>query len=219
RIHAFTIYTFGTGGVASFDAAPGLTIRFEAPSTRGTTALLLRPEAAPGTCPGELAPLAPPFALDFPLEGYARPLQCSFDPAHGAGLFRWEGRAGWRCAGVPGRNGSMVDVPMSGTYAVLADSKAPVLKRVGFTRRGPESGFFKSRLMFVSVHEEGTGVDPDATAAYLNGTRVVCEYDQYRSRVTIPVPRSFPAGAARLRVEIADLAGNRSVGEFNCVIN
>ena len=105
-----------------------------------------------------------------------------------------------------------------GTYAVFADSTAPVIKRPGFTRRGPESGFFKSKLCFVPVHERGSGVDPDATTAFLNGTRAVFEYDEYRGRLAIPVPRSFPTGPAKLRIEVADLAGNRSAAEFNLMI-
>jgi hypothetical protein len=120
--------------------------------------------------------------------------------------------------GVPARDGGLVDVRRSGTYAVFADSTAPVVKRPGFTRRGPESGFFKARLCYVPVHESGSGVDADATTAYLNGKRVVCEYDEYRGRLAIPVPRSFPRGPAKLRVEAVDLAGNRSAAEFNIVI-
>jgi len=218
RVRAFSIYTFGTGALASFDASGGLAVRLKAPSVRGTAGVMVRHAAAGGKHSSELTPIGAPFVLDFPLEAFARPLQCGFDAGRAAGLFRWDGKAGWHCVGVPARDEGTVDVRRSGTYAVFADSTAPVVKRPGFTRRGPESGFFKSRLCCVPVHERGSGVDADATTAFLNGKRVVCEYDEYRGRLAIPVPRSFPRGPAKLRIEIMDLAGNRSAAEFNLVI-
>ena len=218
RVRAFSIYTFGTGAPASFDASGGLAIRLRASSVRGTAAVMVRHAGDGGKHSSELTPLGAPFVLDFPLEAFARPLQCGFDAGRAAGLFRWDGRAGWQCVGVPARDGGMVDVRRSGTYAVFADTTAPVVKRPGFTRRGPGSGFFKARLCYVPVHERGSGIDADATTAFLNGKRVVCEYDEYRGRLAIPVLRSFPRGPAKLRIEIMDLAGNRSAAEFSIVI-
>jgi hypothetical protein len=218
RIRTFSIYTFGTGAPTSFDASGGLEVRLKASSIRGTAGVLVRRADAGGKHSSELAPLGAPFVLDFPLDAFARPLQCGFEAGRTAGLFRWDGRSGWHCVGVPARDGGTVDVRRCGTYAVFADSTAPVIKRPGFTRRGPESGFFKSKLCFVPVHERGSGVDPDATTAFLNGTRAVFEYDEYRGRLAIPVPRSFPTGPAKLRIEVADLAGNRSAADFNLMI-
>jgi hypothetical protein len=103
-------------------------------------------------------------------------------------------------------------------YAVFADSTAPALKRLAFTRRAPGSGFFKGKLYYVPVHDGGSGIDAESATAVLNGERVVCEYDGYRSRLAIPVPSSYPAGPARLRVEIADRSGNRNAAEFVLVI-
>jgi hypothetical protein len=131
---------------------------------------------------------------------------------------RWNGKAGWRCVGVPGRDGGFVDVARPGVYAVFADSTAPALKRLAFTRRAPGSGFFKGKLYYVPVRDGGSGVDAESAAAILNGERVVCEYDEYRSRLAIPIPASYPAGPARLRVEIADHSGNRAAAEFSFVI-
>jgi len=218
RIRAFQIFTFGTGGSASFEAGDSLTVRLRAPSVRGTAALLVREAAGAGKSPIELEPVTAPFVLDFPLEGYERPLQCGFTSGRAAGLFRWDGKAGWRCIGVPERDGGVVEVRKPGTYAVFTDSRAPVMKRLGFSRGSAGSGFFKRKLYYVPVHERGSGVDAESAAAFLNGKRVVCEYDGYRSRLTIPIPRTYPAGPAKLRVEISDRSGNRSVGEFSFVI-
>jgi hypothetical protein len=218
RLAAFQIFTFGTGGTASFEIAGGVAVRFTAPAVRGTAALMLRkapPRAAGGP---ELASVGAPFALELASASYARPLRCDFDAGRGVGLFRWEGSAGWQCVGVPGADGSAVEVRRSGTYALFADSTAPVLRRFGYLAAARGSGFFKRKLCYVPVHEAGSGVDAESAAAYIDGERVVCEYDTFRSRLSIPIPRSRRGGPARLRVELADRAGNKAAAEFSCVI-
>lgn len=218
RVCAFQIFTFGAGSSASFDSGDGLMIRLKAPSVRGTAALMVREARDPGRRSPGLEPAAAPFSLDFPTEGYARPPQCGFDSGRAAGLYRWNGKAGWQCVGVPEREGGMVEVKRPGVYAIFTDTKAPVLKRLAFTRRNEGSGFFKRKLYYVPVHDGGSGVDAESATAILNGERVVCEYDEYRSRLAIPVPASYPAGHARLRVEISDRSGNRNAAEFGLVI-
>ncbi len=217
-VRALQIFVFGSGGSASFESGDGLTVRLKAPSVRGAAPLLVRDAPDPKrTAPG-LEPVAAPFSLAFPVEAYAGPLRCGFDSGRAAGLYRWNGKAGWRCVGVPEREGGFVDVRRPGVYAVFADSTAPVLKPLAFTRRAPGSGFFKRKLYYVPVHDGGSGVAAESATAVLNGERVVCEYDEYRSRLTIPVPASYPPGPARLRVEIADRSGNRNAAEFVLVI-
>jgi hypothetical protein len=218
RVCAFQIFVFGTGGSASFDSGDGLAIRLKAPSARGLAALMVREARDRGRRSPGLDQLAAPFSLDFPVEGYASPLRCGFDSGRAAGLYRWIGGAGWRCVGVPEREGGMVDVRRPGVYAVFADTTAPVIKRLAFTRRGAGSGFFKRKLYYVPVYDGGSGVDAESATATLNGERVICEYDEYRARLAIPVPASYPAGRARLRVEIADRSGNRKAAEFGFVI-
>jgi hypothetical protein len=218
RVCAFQIFTFGAGSSASFDSGDGLMIRLTAPSVRGLAALLVREAPDPGRRAPGLEPVAAPFSLDFPIEGYARPLRCGFDSGRAAGLYRWNGKAGWQCVGVPEREGGTVDVRRPGVYAIFADSIAPVMKRLAFTRRNEGSGFFKRRLCYVPVHDGGSGVDAESATAILNGARVVCEYDEYRSRLAIPIPASYPAGPARLRVEISDRSGNGNSAEFDLVI-
>jgi hypothetical protein len=218
RIFAFQIFTFGTGSSASFDSGDGLMIRLKAPSVRGTAALVVRGARDPGKRSPGLEPVVAPFSLDFPIEGYAGPLQCGFDSGRAAGLYRWNGNAGWRCVGVPEREGGMVDIRRAGVYAIFADTAAPVMKRLAFTRRFAGSGFFKRTLYYVPVHDGGSGVDAESATAILNGVRVICEYDEYRSRLAIPLPASYPAGPARLRVEVSDRSGNRNAADFSFVI-
>ncbi len=217
-VRALHIFVFGSGASASFDSGEGLMIRLDAPSVRGAAPILVREAPDPGRISPGLVPLAAPFSLAFPVEGFAGPLKCGFDAGRAAGLYRWNGKSGWRCVGVPGRDGSFVDVARPGVYAVFADSTAPALKRLAFTRRAPGSGFFKGKLYYVPVLDGGSGIDAESATAVLNGERVVCEYDGYRSRLAIPIPSSYPAGPARLRVEIADRAGNRNAAEFVLVI-
>ena len=215
---AFQVFAFETGDSAAFDAGDGLVVRLRAPAVRGTGAVLLREAAEPGKSSSELEEVTAPFVLDFPVETYARPLQISFTSGPAAGLFRWEGKAGWRCVGVPEREGGAIEVRGPGIYSIFRDSTAPVMKRLGFSRRGEGSGFYKRKLYYVPIHERGSGVDAESAAAFLNGTRVVCEYDGYRARLAIPIPQTYPAGPARLRVELSDRAGNRGAGEFGFVI-
>jgi hypothetical protein len=217
-VRALQIFVFGSGSSASFDSGDGLMVRLTASSVRGAAPLLVRDSADSGRRAPGLVPLAPPFSLDFPVEGFAGPLRCGFDSGRAAGLYRRNGKAGWRCVGVPEREGGFVDVRRPGVYAIFADSTAPVLKRLAFTRRTSRSGFFKRKLYYVPVHDGESGVDAGSATAVLNGERVVCEYDEYRSRLAIPVPASYPAGPARLRVEIADRSGNRNAAEFVLVI-
>jgi hypothetical protein len=217
-VRAFRIFTFETGDSAAFDAGDGPAVGLRAPSVRGTGAILVRGATAAGESPSELEAMAAPFVLDFAVETFARPLQMSFDSGRAAGLFRWDGKAGWRCVGVPEREGGAINVTSPGTYSIFTDLKAPVMKPLGFTRRGGGSGFYKLKLYYVPIHERGSGVDAESAAAFLNGTRVVCEYDGYRSRLAIPIPRTYRAGPAKLRVEISDRTGNRGAGEFSFVI-
>jgi hypothetical protein len=220
RVLAYELCLFETGGRASFNAGDSFAIQLEAPSTRGArSALLVRGAANPGRVPSELVQLTPPFALDFPLDGYSRALRCGFAGGSKAGLFRWGGkRAGWRCVGVPGNRGGTVEVRTPGTYAVFVDGSGPELKALAVRRTIRGSGFFRSNVYSISVHEDGSGIDPESAVAVLGGKRVVCEWDEYRSRLTIPIPRSYPPGSARLRIELADAAGNRSAGEYSVVI-
>ncbi len=217
-VRALRIFVLGPAATASFDTGDGLAIRIKASSVRGAAPLLVRDAEDPGRRSSGLVPLGAPFSLAFPAAGFAGPLRCGFDAGRAAGLYRWSGKAGWRCVGVPEREEGFVDVRRPGVYAVFADSTAPVLKRLAFTRRSPGSGFFKRKLYYVPVHDGGSGVDAESASAVLNGERVVCEYDEYRSRLAIPVPASHPAGPARLRVEIADRSGNRNAAEFVLVI-
>jgi hypothetical protein len=215
---ALHIFVLGSGGFGSFDAGEGLVIRLGASSVRGAAPLLVRDAQDPGRKSPGLVPVAAPFSLVFAVEAFAGPIACGFDAGRAAGLYRWNGKDGWRCVGVPGRQGGAVDVTRPGVYAVFVDSTAPDLKRLAFTRRAPGSGFFKEKLYCVLVHDGESGIDADSATAVLNGERVVCEYDGYRSRLAIPIPSSYPAGPARLRVEIADRSGNRNAAEFVLVI-
>jgi hypothetical protein len=119
---------------------------------------------------------------------------------------------------VPAGAGGTVEIGKPGIYALFTDTKEPVIKRLSFTRRTEGSGFFKRTLHYVPVYDGESGVDAESATAILNGTRVVCEYDEYRSRLAIPLPASYPAGPARLRVEISDRSGNRNAAEFSFVI-
>jgi hypothetical protein len=166
----------------------------------------------------DLVPVGRPFRLDFPLDRVLSPILCDIDGARGAGVYRWVGTSGWRCVGIPERDGGPVSIGRPGVYAVFRDVRAPELRGVATSRRAAGSGFFKHTLYYVTVRENGSGVDPNTARAVLDGRQVVCEWDDYRGRLEIPIPASRPPGTARLDVEIRDRAGNRAAGRFTVVI-
>ena len=80
------------------------------------------------------------------------------------------------------------------------------------------SGFFKPYTLYAPVEENGCGVDPYSAMTVLNGRSVVCEWDEIRKRLYVPVPSGVGAGSATLKIELSDRAGNRSVEEFGFVL-
>ena len=170
----------------------------------------------PGAAEGIVA-VTGSFSIEFQ-EDAIQSLRLLCDPGKKAGLFRWDERKGWKCVGVPAMEGGEVTISLSGIYAFFMDGLPPDFRMVAMegTERG--SGFFKPVRYYVPVVENGSGVDPYATSASINGSAVVCEWDGIRSRLYIPIPASMPAGPVTLQVEITDRAGNRSVGEYSFVI-
>jgi hypothetical protein len=114
--------------------------------------------------------------------------------------------------------GGYASILKPGKYMLIHDGIPPIIEHVAVETGHAGSGFFKPYYCSVPVKEEGTGVDPWAAEAWLDGQRVVCEWDEFRKRLVIPVTASHPAGHTVLTVEVSDRAGNRSVGEFGFVL-
>ena len=178
---------------------------------------IVEARSMPGAPTGGLIPASTAFSIDYRIDRIAR-LRLASDPGDRVGLFRWIDGKGWRWVGVPAMEGGEITIPAPGVYAFFRDGLPPAFDNVAFEERQPGSGFFKPIRYYVSVTEDGCGVDPYATYAFLDGQQVVCEWDEPRNRLYIPLPASHPAGPARLRVEISDRAGNSSVDEFSFVI-
>jgi hypothetical protein len=140
------------------------------------------------------------------------------EPDSNAGLFMWDDDKGWKPVGVPAMEGGFVTVGKPGIYVYLRDGIPPLVEHVAVEKGIKGSGFFKPYFCSVPVTEDGTGVDPWSATAVLGGRRMVCEWDEFRKRLVIPVPADFPPGHTVLEVEVSDRAGNRSVGEFGFVL-
>ena len=171
----------------------------------------------PGVPGGGLVPVSPAFSLDYRLDRI-RQLRLICDPGERVGLFRWREGRGWKPVGVPAMEGGEITIPAPGIYAFLRDGLPPGFKTVAIEESPVGSGFFKPFRYYVPVTEKGCGIDPYGTHAFLNGEWIVCEWDEPRERLYIPLPASYPAGPATLRVEISDRAGNSGVDEFSFVI-
>jgi len=208
----------GHGAWSSFSVADGVSLKLSGQSAAGPIPLIAREAPRKPRPSGGLLPVGRPFSLDFALERATRPILCGVEGGRGAGVYRWLGAAGWRCVGIPEREGGSVEIRRPGIYALFADREAPRLREVASTRKTGGSGFFKRALYYVPVREDGSGIDPDAVTASLDGVRVVCEWDEFRRRVDIPIPASHAPGPARLEIAVADRAGNKAAGRFTFVI-
>ncbi len=218
RFKTLPVLAFETGSRGSFDAGESLAVSLQAPSVRGA-AIMLAGGGAPGAQPPAwLEPLAGPFTLDFAPEAFARYPLCSFEAERRAGLYRLDGKGGWACVGVIAGETRAIEIRRPGVYAVMIDTEAPTLRASALALDAPPSGYFKRRLLSVPVHERGSGLDAASVAAFVDGRRVVCEYDLHRERLVVPLPRSHPRGPARLRIEVADRAGNGGSAEYSVVI-
>jgi len=178
---------------------------------------LVEERPMPGAPGGGLVPVSPAFSLDYRKDRIAQ-LRLICNPGERAGLFRWREGRGWKCVGVPAMEGGEITIPDPGIYAFLHDGLPPGFDTVAIEEIPFGSGFYKPYRYYVPVTETGCGVDPYGAHAFLNGERIVCEWDEPRERLYIPLPASHPAGPAKLRVEISDRAGNSGVDEFSFVI-
>ena len=70
------------------------------------------------------------------------------------------------------------------------------------------------KVMVVRIRERGKGVDENSLRVELNGRSLECEYDPDWAHVKIDDLPGLLAGANRLRVDVSDLAGNRTVKFF-----
>ena len=215
---ASRIFTLHSGGSARFTLSDSIDARIEAPSLRSSTPFAVTEIPMRGAAPAGLVPVSFPFELDFPRENLSKAMRLHCEPDAKVGLFVWKEEKGWRCAGVPAMEGGYVSIDRPGTYIFFRDGIPPVIEHVAVEKSHAGSGFFKPYFCSVPVTEEGTGVDPYAAEALLDGERFVCEWDGFRKRLIIPVRASVPAGHKVLSVEVSDRAGNRSVGQFGFVL-
>ena len=215
--YVLNIFKLDPGTNVTFNASDSLQCELHAVSIRARSICIIREIASPGETPSDLGAVSPPFAIEMPADLLIE-LRIVCDPGRNVGLFHWKDDRGWKCVGVPEREGGYIRVTKTGTYAFFRDGLPPHLRAVAIERIPEGSGFFKPYAYYLPVIEKGSGIDPYSAEAYLNGRMVVCEWDDFRERLYISVPRATAGGPTSLRVEISDRAGNRSVGEYGFVI-
>ena len=218
RAQAFYALVLGMNRARVFHASDSVVVSLRSQSNLGPTTVLVRGAPGQRKINAGLEPLAPAFRVDFPLDRITHPILVGLSGGRGAGLFQWQGKAGWRCLGVPTREGETVDLRRPGVYAVFRDVRPPVLKGVVHSQRGGGSGFFKRRLCAIPVRDGGSGVDPEAVVVTIDGEPAIGEWDEYRGRLEIPIPASHRRGPARLNVSVSDRAGNETTGQYTIMI-
>jgi len=216
-VKAIRLYRLERGREHYFDLGDTLRVGLVARRLWRSGLCLVEERPMPGAPGGGLVPASPAFSLDYRLDAVSR-LGLICEQGERIGLFRWKEGGGWKCVGVPAMEGGEISVPGPGIYAFLRDGFPPDFDHVAIEENPDGSGFFKTHRYYVPVTEAGSGVDPYGVRAFLDGEWVVCEWDEPRERLYIPLPSGHPAGPATLRVEISDRAGNSAVDEFSFVI-
>jgi hypothetical protein len=215
---ALQLFVQDSGSESVLVLSDTLRVILASPSVRGKGICIIHETTSPGPLPAGLRAVSEPFFIDFSPAQFIRPLElvCSTDKR--TGLFRFDPEKGWRCVGVPWVESGRIKVNRTGFYAFFSDGIPPDIKHAAIEQTPRGSGFFKSYIISMPVVESGSGVDPYSAQAFLNDTPVVCEWDDFRERLYIPVTASTPAGSVILRVELSDRSGNRSAGEFGFVL-
>ena len=217
RVCAFRIFMFGSGSSASFDSGDGSTIRLEAPSARGAAALMVSDAPDPGRKFPGLEQVSAPFSLEFPLEGFARPLRCGFDSGRAAGLtLERKGRVAVRRGASTGGEHGRRRKPGRLRGIRRRGGAGPEEPRVYPSDLGKR--FFQTQALLCSRRRRrirrgrriGDG-DSERSARRMRIRRVPFQTHDSDSRVV-------SAGPARLRVEVSDRSGNRNSAEFGFVI-
>ncbi len=217
-VSAFRIYPLSSGSASPTIAiCDSIDVVIEAQSVIGRIPCILTAAAPPGELPPDLNPLSPVFALDFPSENIRKPLKLVAGLKRQAALFTWK-KGKWKCVGAPAMEGGKVKIDEGGVFIFLEDGLPPRMKYAAFDEVAAGSGFFKDYRCIVPVIETGSGIDPWSVTATLDGRRMVCEWDEFREYLSIPIPSSIDPGAAKLHVEISDLAGNTAVEEFGFML-
>ncbi len=217
-VAAFRIYILGSGQSEEIMISDTLQARLEARSVRGKAACILRSVDSPGPFPSGLKAVTSVFSIEFADGLFRRPLRMNCGTDRKTGLFLWKNRKGWSCVGVPAMEGGHVDIRYPGMYVLFRDGLPPGIKHVELTDIHPGSGFFKPYICSLPVEENGSGIDPWSAEAFLDGKRMVCEWDEFRKRLYIPVPAFLEPKHVKLKVEISDRSGNRAVEEFGFML-
>lgn len=218
-VSAARVYSLSRGESARFVLADTLQARFEASDVEGGIELVVTELSGTGGPPEGLRPISGPFELDFQEDRLAGPVRLHCEPGPKAGLFVMKPGGEWSCAGVPAMQEGYASIDKPGVYAWFDDPLPPVVRHVALEDWIEGSGFFRDVICSVPVLEPGTGVDPWSATAFLDGERMVCEWDGSRKRLLVPLPRSLEPGRRVLSVEVSDRAGNRSAHEFGFVLD
>ncbi|MBN2071458.1 MAG: M23 family metallopeptidase [Candidatus Krumholzibacteriota bacterium] len=218
RTEAFRIYLLRSQSEANIVISDTLEASLRGQAVSAEAAVVVNAARFPGSIPEGLKPVTSAFSIDFCEESFRRPMKLVCDTGRKTALFLWEEDEGWSCVGVPAMEGGSVDIPESGIYIFLYDGLPPVIRHAALEERYAGSGFFKPYICYLPVDETGSGIDPWSAETYLDGERVVCEWDEFRKRLYMPVPAFLPPEYVKLRAEISDRSGNRTVEEFGFML-
>ena len=133
------------------------------------------------------------------------------------GLYR-RSRDGWDyLSAKPAEGGTSIEADSRrlGTFALFADTLAPRIT-LNLPRRKAAAGRYNRWALEAQLAEQGSGVDPRASAFEVDGVRVPSEWDAEERTLRWRPRRAPSAGEHRYTVVATDRAGNvaRSTGTF-----
>ncbi len=97
-----------------------------------------------------------------------------------------------------------------GVYAVFSDKSAPGISRPYVVTRASYATGRGAPEVVVGLEEDGSGLDSEHTAVYLNGVKQIARWDDQQKKLFISIRDANIIGPQALTVAACDKIGNRS---------
>ncbi len=189
-------------------------VRFFAHTLFQDAPLLLR-----SARPGELE-VRIPVALVADSFQIALPLPTSKSEVQGWGIYRQTG-SGWSFLGAR-REGEVLVASSSlpGRFRILRDSLAPTVHFLppNTTPRARRQPQWRTQPLRVRLQDDRSGIDDASIELWINDHRQVPVYDPEAGGLLLPPAARWPRGQNRIRVRLADRAGNYTERTFTLFI-
>jgi hypothetical protein len=163
-----------------------------------------------------LALVTPPIRLGPMSAAFKKPVELRFAASRALGgreaVFVFDPRKGaWSARPSSARGDSIAArVREPGIYAVLSDTLPPSVGTPQVRSRRSYATGRTVREIVVSIMDKGSGVDSDATAVYVDGTKQIGRWDGFSQKVFVLMSGKNIIGMHDLKIVASDRVGNVS---------